>query len=875
MSTFRDTEQLYEVLDTLFRRLSDRRPIVDALLAGRFVLRFRYTDPEGQITIDTRGSELTWELGPSTLTPDLELFQSADVAHRFWLGELNVPMAIASRNVVSRGDITKALALLPAIKPAFPIYRQVLVELGMESTLPSHASDHESMIGFWRRHLRTLLGRGSFDRLRRLTHRGSGLDGAALEAALDAFAHGVPLIEGMNEEPRSASEPPLREDPLREDPLPAGSDGLKVEMLRRMHLVRAFEEKLADLYANGRVPTEAIHLSIGQEATAVGACFALRPDDYMTTTHRGHGHMLAKGAPVDGMMAEIMARADGLCGGKGGSMHVTDASVGALGANGIVGASPLIATGAAHAVKLRGSDRVSVAFFGDGSTNQGMFHEALNFASLFDLPAVFVLEDNGYGEFTAVSKHTRAPSLGARAISYGMPSTTCDGNDVWAVYEAVGEAVARARRGEGPTLVVCETYRWHGHMEGDPAAYRPDGELDAWKERCPIRAWAARLEEEGLAVGDLEGEAKEKVEHALEAALRSPEPALESITEHVFAPDPAELWREPRITAGSRPEVSCSQALRDALREEMERDERVYLLGEDVTRGGYFAVTSGLVETLGTDRIVDTPISEYAIVGTAVGAAMAGARPVAEILFSDFLTCCMDPIVNNAAKLRYMSGGQVQMPLVVRTPGGAGLGMAAQHSQSFEALLTGIPGLIIVAPGTPADAKGLLKAAIRSNNPVLFFENKLLYAATGPVPEGDHLTPLGVGKVVREGSDVTLVTVGAALMKAEAAARELAREGIDVELVDPRTLVPLDFGTIARSVVKTGRLVTLEDAPLTHGFGAEVVARVVEHAFGALRCAPRRVAGADVPIPYASKLEGRCLPDVQGIIEAVRASVRG
>jgi len=579
--------------------------------------------------------------------------------------------------------------------------------------------------------------------------------------------------------------------------------------------------------------------------------------------------MLAKGAPLDGMMAEIMGRASGLCGGKGGSMHVTDASVGALGANGIVGASPLIATGAAHAVQMRGGSQVAVAFFGDGATNQGMFHEALNMASLFRLPAVFVLEDNRYGEFTAVAKHTRAPSLAERAVSYGMPARTCDGNDVWAVYETMTDAVDRARGGEGPTLVVCETYRWHGHMEGDPGDYRPEGELDAWRARCPIAAWAAVVGGRG----EHAAEAEAAVDHALTAALASPEPRLEAVEEHVFAPDLHELWR-PQISAGDSREISCSEALREALQEEMARDDRVYLLGEDVTRGGYFAVTTGLVEALGTKRVVDTPISEYAIVGSAVGAAMAGARPVAEILFADFLTCCMDPIVNNAAKLRYMSGGQVSLPLVVRTPGGAGLGMAAQHSQSFEALLTGVPGLIVVAPGSPADAKGLLKSAIRSNNPVLFFENKLLYAATGPVPQGEHIEPLGVARVVREGADVTLVAVGAALMKAEVAAEALARDGIDIEIVDPRTLVPLDFATIARSVIKTGRLVTLEDGALTHGFGGEIVARVTETLFEALRCAPRRVAGADVPIPYASKLEGRCVPDVPQIVETIAAAVR-
>jgi pyruvate/2-oxoglutarate/acetoin dehydrogenase E1 component len=274
--------------------------------------------------------------------------------------------------------------------------------------------------------------------------------------------------------------------------------------------------------------------------------------------------------------------------------------------------------------------------------------------------------------------------------------------------------------------------------------------------------------------------------------------------------------------------------------------------------------------------VLDTPISEYAIVGAAVGAAMTGRRPVAEILFSDFLTCCMDPIVNQAAKLRYMSGGQYALPLVVRTPGGGGIGMAAQHSQSLEAWLTGIPGLIVVAPGTPYDAKGLLKAAIRSNNPVLFFENKLLYTAIGPVPaEGvETVVPIGVAEVKRPGDDVTLVAIGAMVIPAMEAAETLAAEGIGVEVVDLRTLVPCDWATVVRSAVKTGRLVVAEPGVLTHGFGAEVVSRVVEVALGALKAPPRRVAGADVPVPYNRALENAALPDMEEILQAVRGVVR-
>ncbi|NOX62688.1 MAG: hypothetical protein GXP42_12190 [Chloroflexi bacterium] len=644
-------------------------------------------------------------------------------------------------------------------------------------------------------------------------------------------------------------------------------------MLRRMMLIRAFEEHLSRAFADGRLPTEAIHLSIGQEAVAVGACFALSPADAMTTTHRGHGHMLAKGADLDGMMAEIYGKATGLCKGKGGSMHVTDAQVGALGANGIVGASALIAAGAGLADRLSATRSVSLAFMGDGATNQGMFHEAVNFAAVFDLPVVFVVENNQYGEFTPLQKHARVARLADRAAAYGIPGLSVDGNDVWAVYEAVSDAVARGRKGDGPTLIECVTYRWHGHMEGETAQYRSDKEIAQWKARDPIRLWGERLQAEGVVSAEdmavMEQEAAQRVAAVAARAEAAPAPPDASLTEDIFAPDPLFLYRPAPPPPATR-EVTYSQALWEALAEEMARDRSVFLFGEDVSHGGYFAVTAGLADEF-IGRVLDTPISEYAIVGAAVGAAMKGMRPVAEILFSDFLTTCMDPLVNQAAKLRYMSGGQYALPLVVRTPGGAGLGMAAQHSQSLEALLTGVPGLIILAPSTPLDAKGLLKAAIRSNNPVLFFENKLLYLQTGAIPDEDYIVPIGAADVKREGRDVTIVAIGGMVPPALRVADELAREGIDVEVIDPRTLVPLDMATIMRSVVKTGRLVTVEEAALTHGFGAEIAARVVETAAHILKAPVRRVAAVDAPIPYARNLEQAATPDEDEIRRAVLA----
>ncbi len=858
MPVFRSTEHLYQVLGALFERMARQPDVADKLLEGNLVVRFRYTDPPGAATIDLRRKPISFTFGESDLSPDVEMIQSADTSHLFWLGRLNIARAIATRQVVSRGSVPKALALLPAVKPAFDLYPQVLRELGYEALIPQEAGvqapARAGKAGWWAR----LTGRGRAAR--------GGEPVTVDEAALNR--HYIPLVDDLPDD--------FWRVELRTQDLPAEEIPLKIEMLRRMRLIRAFEESLEGANARGELPTEMIHLSIGQEAVAVGVCFALRADDYMTTTHRGHGHMLAKGANLQAMMAELYARQDGLCQGKGGSMHVTEAAVGALGANGIVGAPYLVAAGAALSARQQGNDRVAVAIAGDGATNQGMFHEALNFAAVFKLPAVFVVENNLYGEFTPLSRHAGVQRLAGRAASYGIPGVTVDGNDVWAVYAATQEAVARARRGVGPTLLECLTYRWHGHMEGEAFPYRDPAEVAAWKARCPIQGLERALIEAGALTADQAAEAQcqaeAQVREAVALAMGSPEPPAEALTRDVYAPEPAVLYRPAAPRPAAR-EISYSRALFEALVEEMGRDERVFLLGEDVALGGYFAVTAGIADEFGPLRVIDTPISENAIVGAAVGAAMTGCRPVAEILFSDFLTTCMDPLVNQAAKLRYMSGGQYALPLVVRTPGGGGIGAAAQHSQSLEAWLTGIPGLIVLAPGTPYDAKGLLKAAIRSNNPVLFFENKLLYTAIGPVPaEGqDYVVPIGVADVKRAGDDVTLVAVGAMVGPALEAAETLAREGISVEVVDPRTLVPCDWAAIVRSVVKTGRLAVAEPGALTHGFGAEVVSRVVGAALPALKAPPRRVAAADVPIPYNRTLENAALPDVDDVVAAIRA----
>ncbi len=641
-----------------------------------------------------------------------------------------------------------------------------------------------------------------------------------------------------------------------------------------MQRIRKFEEGVSEQFAAGRLPGF-VHLCIGQEGVAVGACASLDRDDYITSTHRGHGHLIAKGGELDKMMAELYGKETGYCRGRGGSMHIVDVGLGILGANGIVAAGTQIAAGAGLSSKVRRSGQVVVCVFGDDASTEGMFHESMNLAALWNLPVIFMCENNLYGQFTPYEKHTRVPDVAEKARAYGVPGVIVDGNDVLAVKAATDEAAERARSGGGPTLIECKTYRWHGHMEGDVYPYRTAEEIEEWKKKCPIAGFRSRLISDGVASQEEFDDIDERVEAAVAAAIefaeRSPDPDPSTATENVYCVEPA---------SGAIPEsdevdqLPMAMAIQQTLQEEMERDESVVILGEDVAIG-VFGVTAGLLAKFGENRVLDTPISENVIAGAAVGAAMTGLRPVAEIEFGDFLTCCMDPIINQMAKLRFMTGGQVRLPLVIRTNTGSGFSAGAQHSQSLEALLMHIPGLTIAVPSTPRDAKGLLRTAIRSDNPVLFFEHKGIYFNPGAVPRGEYTVPFGSADVKRAGTDVTVVAIAAMVNKVLCVAERLAEEGISIEVIDPRTLVPLDVRTIIESVEKTGRLVIAEEGCLTGGFGAEVAALAAKEAFDHLDAPIERVAAQDTPVPFAPKLEEAIIPGEDRIEAAIRAAVGG
>lgn len=641
-----------------------------------------------------------------------------------------------------------------------------------------------------------------------------------------------------------------------------------------MSRIREFETRTAALYRDGEIPGF-VHVSVGQEAVAVGACSGLRDSDVITSTHRGHGHVLAKGASMPAMMAELMAKEDGSCRGRGGSMHIADMGVGVYGANGIVGAGLPIAVGAAQGFRHRGTDGVAVAFFGDGAVGQGAFHEAVNLAVALSLPVVFLCENNHFAEFST-SENVPVPGVQQRALGYGVRYHYADGNDVHAVLGAVTQAVEHARAGQGPVLLEADTYRVRGHYEGDPQAYRSDQERDAWLERDPLlvlrgRAMSSHGVDDSI-FDEIDAHSRLEVDDAVEFARRSPLPDPATLTWFVTAA-PQATSAPPLTEEREDGEIRTSRAIARALEHELEEDPDVFLAGIDVARGGgVFGITRGLLDRF-PGRVIDTPISETAIMGLGVGSAMSGLRPVVELMYVDFIGVCLDQLLNQAAKMRFMTGGQASVPLTVRTQFGAGRASGSQHSQSLEALIAHIPGLKVVMPATTEDCYGLPRAAIRDPDPVVVIENRLLYEVKGPIPARGHLTPIGQAAVVRSGQHVTVVTMSRSLHLCLRAADELAAEGIECEVIDLRTVRPLDTATILSSFGRTNRAVVVHEAVTDFGIGAEIAAVLVDQGFWHLDAPVRRIGALPMPAPYAPNLEALWLPDLPRVVAAIRSVV--
>lgn len=642
-----------------------------------------------------------------------------------------------------------------------------------------------------------------------------------------------------------------------------------------MLLMRKFDEAVDELYGSGKI-AGTVHLYIGQEAVASGVCQSLKTGDVITSTHRGHGHSLSIGCDPRAMFAEILGRSTGCCGGFGGSMHVADCTRGNLGANGIVGAGAPIAAGAALHFKRMKSDNVAVSFLGDGALNEGCVHEALNIAAIWALPVVFVVENNQYGLSSPVGKMYAIADLAERGPAYGMASFVVDGQDVSAVEEAARTAIDKARSGGGPTLLEMKTYRYRGHSKNDPARYRSRDEVASWRKRDPILLLKPGLFGAGFVQAELDA-AEAEIEQTITSAAnqadseRFPDPS--DILSMVYSPNELPSTGFPTEDV-EQATMTYAEAVRWAIGSILTKNENSFLIGEDIGgHGGSFGVTRGLFDVFGSEKVLDSPISEAAIAGLGMGAAMVGARPIVEIQFSDFLTNAMDAVVNQAAKIHFMSGGKTSVPLVIRTPMGGGVGMAAQHSQCLEAWFYHVPGLKVVAPATPDDARGLLLTAVRDNNPVIFFEHKNIYSKKGKVSLTDAGIPFGKATIRRNGTDATIVTYSAMVDVALAAAEILAeQDGFEIEVLDLRTLFPLDWEAIESSVRKTRRLSICHEAVVRGGIGGDIAARICSGPlFRHLMSPILRIGAIEAPVPFSPGLEASVIPDVDKVLTAMRA----
>ena len=565
------------------------------------------------------------------------------------------------------------------------------------------------------------------------------------------------------------------------------------------------------------------------------------------------------------MFAELLGKEAGYCRGKGGSMHIADPASGNLGANAIVGGSAGIATGAAFSAKHRGTKQVAVCFFGEGALGQGLLYEVMNIARLWNLPVIYVCENNMYNEYTHFSETTAGEIL-ARPAAFGIPAESVDGQDIRAVYAVASRMVDQARAGKGPSFLLCNTYRYHGHHVGDVSReyYRAKQEEQRWMaERDPIKVLSKWMLARNLHLK--RSSTKFKRRRNRKSMRRLPSLCKPRIRERI-------RWGRMCMPEVAVRELTMAEAVREALSEEMRRDPSVFIMGEDVAEAGTpFKVLSGMVEEFGKSRVIDTPISEPGFTGIGVGAAMTGLRPVVDIMFGDFLTLVMDQLVNQAAKVHYMSGGAWKVPMVLRTTLGASRRSAAQHSQSLQAWLSHVPGLKVVLPSTPYDAKGLLKTAIRDDNPVIFFEDKMMFRLKGPVPVEDYTIPFGVADVKREGEDITIVATSSMVQVALGAATLLEEIGISAEVVDPRTTWPLDEKTLIESAKKTSRAIVLDEGYERYGVTAEIASVIATGAFYDLDAPVKRIGAMHVPIPFSPPLEDATIPTEKSVFEAARA----
>jgi len=657
-------------------------------------------------------------------------------------------------------------------------------------------------------------------------------------------------------------------------------DGFSADRLKQLYrallLPRLIEEKALLLLRQGKLSKW--FSGMGQEAIAVGVTAALGEDDWILPMHRNLGVFTTREVDLGRLFRQLFGKDGGFTKGRDRTFHFGLLEKRIVGMISHLGAMLPVADGLALAAQLKHEARVAATFTGDGATSEGDFHEAANLAAVWKLPVLFVIENNLYGLSTPVAEQYACRELADRGPGYGMPGVVVDGDDLLAVHRAVSEAAARARRGDGPTLLEFKTFRMRGHEEASGTAYVPKELFEQWARKDPVLRFEQQLVAGGILTpaerDALRAEMKPRLDALVDEALAAPDPVSTAEGElgDVYTPPRARPVPPSAEAAAAARETRYVDAISDGLRETMRRNPRVVLLGQDIAEyGGVFKVTEGFVAEFGRERVRNTPIIESGAVGAALGLALDGFVPMVEMQFGDFITCGFNQIVNNLAKTFYRWGAAV--PVVVRVPVGGGAGAGPFHSQNVESWFTSVAGLKVVAPASPYDAKGLLIAAFEDGNPVLYLEHKLLYrSARGGVPGGYYSVPIGRARVAREGRDATVVTYGVGVSWALEAAEKLGAEGRAVEVIDLRSLLPWDRETVISSVRKTSRALVLHEAPTTGGFGGELAAVIGREAFEWLDAPVARLGALDTPIPFSKALEdvysprSRVLPALRDLL---------
>lgn len=644
----------------------------------------------------------------------------------------------------------------------------------------------------------------------------------------------------------------------------SGRAQLLRNLYRSLLTPRVIEEKMLLLLRQGKISKW--FSGIGQEAVAVGVTAALADDEYILPLHRNLGVFTTRALPLAQLIAQWQGKLSGFTKGRDRSFHFGTNEHHIVGMISHLGPQLTVADGIALAHRLRKERKVTAVFTGEGGTSQGDFHEALNVAAVWDLPVLFIVENNGYALSTPTREQFRCEQLSDRAAGYGIEGIAIDGNDLMAVYETVRSYAKQLRVSPRPVLIECMTFRMRGHEEASGTKYVPPALLKEWALRDPVLRFEKLLRREKALtpkeMNAVRAEILAEVESAIEVAFAEPEPVGDDELSDVYAPTTV-VAEPPR---GSGKKLRFVDAISDGLREAMRANDSLVLMGQDIAEyGGVFKVTEGFLKEFGKARVRNTPLCESAILGAAFGLSVMGIKSVVEMQFADFVSSGFNQIVNNFAKSHYRWGQRADV--VVRMPTGAGTAAGPFHSQSNEAWFTKTPGLKVVYPAFPTDAKGLLLAAIADPNPVMFFEHKLLYRSVSEeVPEGYFETPIGKARLLCSGSDVTILTYGMGVHWA----LELlhTHPEISATLVDLRTLAPLDLETIFAAVQATGRVCILHEDTLTGGIGGELAALIAQHCFESLDAPIVRVASLDTPIPFAPPLERRFLAK-NGLKEAL------